>query len=381
MGISYIPGPSATLAPALKDLAVGIDKYLNPNKDLQVSMQRAMASNPELVQHMADLESANPGTMSRMGLGPLADIIGGVQQSAAGAAEVATRPGAAQQAVAQQQAATSTANLTVDKNALNADLVKSAAKIMAADPSITFDAALKTLTGETQTERDANARKGKLEAAQFPNAMKTVMRAADLPADLSKIDWTDQARKFIDGQLPGSLPAAYFGNPDTARAFNEAIDAEKARRQIEASKAIAALHGDKSIDNFQIQSAFHEYQKSGGVGTLDAWKGLLFDPKMQDRARELMADPSKATTPEDKNLLETAKVTKQQIDLDKLRDVTLVNNNINSQMKAVDKADTEEERTAAINGLNQLLKARGTLGGITGRSCVGKASMVSVRSP
>jgi hypothetical protein len=365
MPIQILPSTGDAIAGTIKDLTAGVDKYLNPNRDLQMAMQRAMASNPELIQHMADLEGNAPGTMARLGLGPdISSIVQGVGQSAAAQGEAATRPGAAKQAVAQQGAATSTAELTTSKNALNSDLVKKAGQIMAADPSITFDAALKTLTGETATERATAGRKNQLEAANQPNALKTIQRAAGLPEDISKIDWSTEARKFIDGQLPGSLPAAYFGSPDTAKSFQEAIDAEKQRRQLEASKVVAAMRGDRGVDNFRTQKAFQEYQKAGGVGTLDAWQGYLFDPNKQSRARELIANPKLATTPEDKALLDVAKVTKEQIDIDKLRDVTLVNDKLATQLKRIDEATTDAGRAVSIDALNQLLKQRASLGGI-----------------
>jgi hypothetical protein len=366
MAIQVLPSTGDSIAGTITGLAGSIDKYLNPNRDLQIAMQKAMAVNPELIQHMADLEANNPGYTARLGLGPdLSSIVSSIGQSAASQAETATRPGAAKQAVAQQAATTSTADLTVNKDKLNSDIIQKAGKIMGADPSISFSAALKTLTGQTEEERTSAQRKGKIEEASLSPQLQALQRAGDLPKDLNNVDWAQEARDFMDGKIPGRA-AAYLNpaNPDIAKTFTEALDAEKLRRRLEVEKYIASLHGDKSIDNFQIQSAFHEYQKSGGTGTLQAWKGLLFDPKAQDRARELMADPSKATTPEDKNLLATANVTKQQIDLDKLRDITLVNNNINGQLKTIDKAETDEERTAAISGLNQLLKARGTLGGI-----------------
>jgi hypothetical protein len=111
MGISYIPGPEQLLAPAVDTIAKGVLKFLNPNRDLQFAVRGAMATNPELLQHMADIEGNNPGTMAKLGLGPLSDIIGSVSQSAGALTEKALRPGAAGAATAQQKAATSTAQL------------------------------------------------------------------------------------------------------------------------------------------------------------------------------------------------------------------------------------------------------------------------------
>jgi len=361
MGIQILPSTGDSIAQGINQIAAGLDKYLNPNRDLQLVMQRTMASNPELLQSMADLESNAPGTMAKLGLGPLASIIGQVPQSAKGAAETATRPRAGQEAASRQSANISSSELAVSKNALDADKVKAAAKIMGADPSITFDAALRTLTGETAVEREDAKTTSKLKNAAAQNTLKTLERAGQI-GDISQIDWRSKANDFINSRLSGSEAAAYFGNPDTARAFGEAIDVIKMERQIAAQKAMISLRGDNSVDNFRTQKAFQEYQKSGGVGTLQAWESFLFDPAMQMKAKQLMANPN-SVSEADKDLLAIAKVTKTQIDVDKLGNVTLVNDKIANQLKKIENAATDLDRDLLITGLNDFLRQRAAIGG------------------
>ena len=376
MGIQYIPGAEQLLAPAAMQITQGVLKFLNPNKDLQQAMTRAMAQNPELVQHMADMEASAPGTYERLGLG--ADIAGTLRQvpmSAAATTEQALRPGAAGTAKSQQGAARATADatsktagptadLTNAKTALNADVVKGAAKIMAADPSITFDAALKTLTGETGAERASAERKGKLETAVVDKNLEALQRAGKLPKNLEEVNWRDKANEFMNGNLSGAEATAYFGNQDTREAFSAALDAVKLDKQLAAQKALTALRGDPTLGNFRTQKAFQEYQKSGGVGTLDQWESFLFTPEGQARAKGLTNGTIKPTTQQDQDLLSVAKVTRQQIDTDKLSQVTLINDKIAKQLTQVDNAPSDQAREVMLQGLNQLLSERASLGGM-----------------
>jgi hypothetical protein len=364
MGISYIPGPEQLLAPAVDQIAKGVMKFLNPNRDLQFAVRGAMATNPELLQHMADIEGNNPGTMAKLGLGPIADIIGSVSQSAGALTEKALRPGAAGTATAQQGAARSTAEMTTQKNQLNSDIIKKAGTIMGADPSISFDAALRTLTGQTGTERTAEETKAKVEQGVASKQLEQLQRAGQLPKDLSQVNWRSKANDFLNGKLPGSEAVAYFGNTDTSKAFQEAIDGIKQDRQIAASTALAALHGDKTVDNFRTQKAFQEYERSGGVGSLATWQKFLFDPATQARAKQLVTGTIKPSGQDDQDLMQIAQVTKTQVDTDKLKDIATLNNSLAKQMKAATDAPSDDARQVAIDGLNQLFKMRGSMGGI-----------------
>jgi hypothetical protein len=357
MGIQIIPGPGAQIGQAAGEIVTAIDKFMNPNKDLQFAVRNAAATNPELLTHLADMESQNPGVMSRLGLGPVADIISSVAPSVQGIQQQALKPGAAAEAVAGQQVKTGQANLT-------ADVVKTVSKIMLADPSIRFDAALRLATGQTGAERTTEQAKAAVASPASQRQIEALQRAGKLPADMSQVNWKDKANEFLNGKLDGGEVTAYFGNPDTSKAFQEAIDAIKQERQLAASLAAAARRGDNSIDNFRTQKAFQEYQRSGGVGNLDVWQKFLFNPEDQQRAKQLMTGQVKPSTPEDQALLNIANVTKEQVDIDKISNITKINDQLNQQIKKVQTAQGDQEREVLINGLNQMLDQRAALGGM-----------------
>src|SRR6266516_4814819 len=64
MGVTYIPGPEATLGPALAELVKGVGHVADPNFEFRKGFERAIASNPQLLQQLADLEYKSPGAIT-----------------------------------------------------------------------------------------------------------------------------------------------------------------------------------------------------------------------------------------------------------------------------------------------------------------------------
>lgn len=61
MGVSYIPGPD--IGAALAQIASSIGTIAKPNAQFQREFQKAIASRPELMQQLADMEGKSPGTL------------------------------------------------------------------------------------------------------------------------------------------------------------------------------------------------------------------------------------------------------------------------------------------------------------------------------
>lgn len=364
MGIQILPSTGDAIAGTIKDIASGIDKFINPNKDLQLAVQRTVATNPELLQHMADLEANAPGTMGRLGLGNLAPIIAAVPQSAAAIGEQAIRPGMARQATAQQQATTSTAELTTSKAQLTGDIVKKAGNIMAQDPSISFDAALRTLTGETKSERTVADAKAKVAPVEADAALAAAIRARKLPENLDEIDWTTEARDFLNGDLAGGAATAYFGNKDTRDAFTHAIQGILTQRQIDATSAWRASRGGNTTDNLEKRQAFAMYQRTGGTANLDAWRSYLFDPNARQKAEELLVSGAKPKDASEKALLDIATINKEQKLTTASTKIIKINSAIKTNLDAIEKADSPDNREQLINSLNISLQQRAQLGGM-----------------
>jgi plasmid stability protein len=363
MGISYIPGPDQTINAAIDNLGTALDKFMNPNKQLQLAVRNAAALNPELLQHMADIEAINPGTMSNLGLGPVGDVIAAVKPSAAALTEQAIRPGAASTAVAQQAAQGKVAGSQGATADVQAQTAKSALALIKADPSLSYDAAVKMVTGQTGTGRKVEQAQSDVAIEQSKNQLQQIKRARNLPDDLTQVNWVQEARDFMDNKDGmGQVATAYFGNADTREAFTAAISAETNRRQLEAAKVMAAMRKGETIDNFKIQNAFREYQRNDSAGTVDAWMKLLYEPDAQARAKGLMDGTIKPANQDDRDLLATAKAQKLDFDTSKLSEITRVNSIIASQINKINTVP-DKDIPPLIDGLNQALAKRSAMGG------------------
>src|SRR5258708_37757455 len=83
MGITYEPSIGEQRGPAIDQFAKGLSKALQPNRDFQIGMQKAIGGNPALGQQLADLEYNAPGTLDSLGFGDLGKVIAAMPESPA----------------------------------------------------------------------------------------------------------------------------------------------------------------------------------------------------------------------------------------------------------------------------------------------------------
>lgn len=91
MTIPYLQGWGDTLSQTVPQIGAGIAHVLNPNLDQQLALKKAIATNPQLAQSLADLEHQAPGTLQRLGLGNVGDTISQIPMSFAKQQENDTR--------------------------------------------------------------------------------------------------------------------------------------------------------------------------------------------------------------------------------------------------------------------------------------------------
>jgi hypothetical protein len=92
MGAIVLPSDYGNLSESIGKIAESTAKMINPFHDLQMEMRNQIALNPELAQHLSDMESASPGTLERMGLGNVGKTIAKIQPSHGQIIENAVRP-------------------------------------------------------------------------------------------------------------------------------------------------------------------------------------------------------------------------------------------------------------------------------------------------
>jgi hypothetical protein len=372
MAINYIPGPEQLLVPAAREIVQGVNDFINPNFAFQKAMQKTLAADPELMIKLVDVEKATPGTLKRLGFGRIGDALSAMQESPEG--EVART----ERDTIVKGKKLNLENLVLQNENVNKVLTK-AAEMIAQNTDLTTDAAMQMLTKQTSAERrtsEAQAttaeqtarvagKKADFDIQTIDLTAKTLKEAVVHLPELGTIDFREEARKFLDGQLSGRMSSTYFTHPQARESFIESIEAITRERALAAQEDLARVRsgasGREVTENFRMQKAFQEYQRSGGVGTLDQWKSFLFDPATQQRAKALLANP-KSAKPEDRELIAIAKVTEQQVNIDKLNQITTVAQNIDKQWNTLQES-TKENRESSIASMNMLLSQRSELGG------------------
>jgi hypothetical protein len=88
---TYIPGFYDEIAPGLKNFGEILGKIKNPHREFQEGLRNAIATNPQLMQQLVDMEKNNPGFLQSINAGGLAGIAGGMQESFANIQDKDTR--------------------------------------------------------------------------------------------------------------------------------------------------------------------------------------------------------------------------------------------------------------------------------------------------
>ena len=354
MGISYIPGPEQILAPAFQQIMTGLQQYLQPNRAFQEKMRAEIAANPDLLQKLADLNTINPGVLNQMGFGPLTGVIGGTPQSIQSQFQQENRPAilGALKGETEAKSAASTVDVAGSRAIMEA---------IGKDPTLSYDAAVRSLTGETPTVRaqlPAQKAKAEVTRVQEEASLEAIKRLP--PTD--QIHWRSVSRRFIRGDMLPGEEESYLSRPETAAAFKAAVDVETANLDRQARNDNANRSGNGTTDTFKDSRAYNQYDKSGGVGTIEGWREFLFTPTVRQRGMALARGEIPAKTPEDLELKAIATVTKRQIDTDVLNNLMSLNAAISKQTERVEEITEDGKREAAIQSLNEMFKKRAALG-------------------
>lgn len=303
MGVSYIPGQD--LGPALAQLASSIGEIAKPHVHFQKAFQQALASRPELIQQLADLEGTSPGTLQSfeplLGQG-LVDVLGSVIPSAASTKERLVTPNLEQ-----------VANTPVDM--LN-NLPQTPGMI----------AATQYLTG---------ARPQQLQEEQHKS--EELVAAGDFVANMT------QAEKDELG---------IHGSEDILKdpQFIQRLILNRAEARERRSDTIFNYMKQKEISNANY------WQQNLGVGTIDDWLNY-FSPKGKARLNAL--EQGAPPKPEDGALMQVAAAFESAPIRLRATFLNQTVDNIRQLIPSIAKADGAA-RSALIASLNQTLIQAGS---------------------
>lgn len=350
MGVSYIPGPEQLLAPAAAQIAEGLQKYLQPQKEFQQRMQQAIGQNPALMGQLADVEYEAPGTLQRLGFGALGVTIASLPPSPQKQFQVQNREKIVRGATAKLEADTAEAEDAPEK--LERDKAEHTQRMQ---------------SGEQSIRRGAQVLETGAIELDFAKRRQALVRT--LP-DLGTIDFYDEARKFMGGKLNGEKTAAFFASDETRLPFVDALNALQRERDRAVTVTMennrrADADGDK-VAARRSQNAFLAFQRAGDAGTVETWEQYLYDPAKQERARGLADGTIKpeANNFQDLMLKEVGtaavRLNVRQFNAPLLR----INDEIASRLATIRKGELDapgiEEN---FSQLNQLFGQRAELGG------------------
>lgn len=357
MGITQIASPADQLAPYIEQFGAALKAKFQPNKEFQTMMRDAIGKNPDLVIKLSDMEAKNPGFLQRIGFGNLGENIAGVGESAQGQVERTMKPQQVAATGAAIEAKTTESQLTT---AQNTEVMKA----MRDNPKLTYQAAVAQIQKPVTQQKlgEQAVEKGAQELTLGENRANLIKT---LP-NLGTVDFYDQARRFVSGEK--NIPvASYMADPQAMDAFTAAMQAvtgnlNRAEQRYQHSQVKRETAGDR-IDARHEQNAFLAYQKSGMAGDVDAWKGFLYDPAIQQHAKDLQDGKVKPQNLADENLLEVANGA-EKVGVSRFNTAIASSHKIiNDQIKKISEGMPDSDRPQAIAELNSQLEQRNKLGG------------------
>jgi hypothetical protein len=364
----YVPGIEQS-GPAIGQLTAAIMQKMHPNAALQDKMQLQLAMNPKLLQEWAKLEKLAPGIGERMGFGGLSGIIQAVPETAADTVERTTKDLAVKTGQQEAQNKATEVDTQAKINQQIVDMIK-------ADSTLTYDAAMRRLTGETASGRIVSQEEAKLAPilgkAKIANAELDITTAnlhklvADRAlmqfGDTEKTDFYALAQQVAAGKADGKKLMTIMSTPGAAEAMNMAMQNVHFNREQSRLEALRSNSDDKLsyTDKYYMQKAFTMFNQTN-VGSLDAWKKYLAGGSQMRAAVEKLKDiPADQLSPEHRDLLAVHNSMKDQQTQDRVKSAATMSNAVGQAIRDVNAmvnsknppdASTIQARAESINSL------------------------------
>lgn len=298
--MAIIYNPMDAIASSIGQIGEAAAQFVNPFHNLQIAIRNKILENPELGRNLSDLEDASPGTLATLGLGKqLSKAIANIPPSAAeiinrntrAATEAASKNPTNQNIRASQQV-TGMTPLAVQKETLGQQAIQN-------NPQIAPIVGTQQATGKTPTE----ILKENLEANDLNSAQQYLQNHP-------KESIADIARGLLTGDLSVKDASGIFNAGGLSKAVSEAVNAQMHLADIDAMGRLRmALRGDtvnEMMDRIKVSGALSAWRMAGGQGSFKSTYDLLYgDPSVRQHAMELMTDPTKIKTQEDKDLYDT----------------------------------------------------------------------------
>lgn len=384
--VTYIPGPESLLAPAAREISDAIVKFLQPDREFQDQLRQTIATKPELIQDLADLEFNAPGTLERLGFGPVGETVAGVQPRP----ETEARRGSREDIVGllQEQLGLQRGQVQLDRAVLD-----EAIGLIGSGDQTRIDAGLKLLTGQTEAQRrttEAQATVAETQAEIAPEVAAAQRTAAqrqqredqfvlnlpelDAPVDVLSIARDLRAGRVTDPNLIAQIFAAPGMDVMLSQAFRQ-VELEMVHAQQVQMEAMRS--GREATTNLRVQTAFNLLNQTK-TGTIQAWEAVLFDPAVRDMMPELYAKDPVELTREERDLIAVDQANKRLGIQTRMAETARFNSQILDVHSRIKMAEgsvqglKQAEADLLVNQLNEILKDRALVTGQEFRANWGK---------
>lgn len=306
MTIPYLPGPEATVGPAVASLIQSVGQIADPNFEFRRTFERALASNPGLLQQLADLEFTSGGELSKN--------LGSLFSPQALAAVTGARPSV------RAQTEKGVGEVLPQLQGLTAEELPQ-------DPTLLQQAGVRALTGTTPGALQQETLEGRLRRVAG-NYLATLS-----PERLSQIG------------AYASIPAIMQDEH-----FIKSLELQERLYKLRQQDRISEWY-----ERLQEQSAIW-WQHNTGIGTSADW-ALYFSPEGRKRLERIKTGGAGVTlTADDERLQAVDEYYRTQAPAErKTLDLNRVGTGITQSMQAVLKADNDALRSGMISVLNQQL--------------------------
>lgn len=377
--VLVLPTIGEQLGPGIDKLIEGINHVINPDYGFQQAMKARLASDPDLVGKLSDLEANAPGTLKKLGFGPLAPAITGTPESAGSQIKRETRG---------QQVATGEAKANLDLSQ-----VSELSQSFANDPALRADFVSRALRGENLaqyegTKAAASEQRSRAEilTAQKPGIEakanlenKALQEVLDKYPELQQMDPVRMVRDLTAGRsVPNFVP--FMNMPGGPEAFGAARLVAEAQWNRDMREAMAAERkaGQNAEEKANIQNAA-KFLYLTRAGTLKSWRTVLEDPQTAMNIQE-KANSGVALNQDEKDVLHSLDSQQQQQDIINQREtqqqISALHQSYITAQNGAKNATTKAGRSLALAPLNQQLELMAEQGGTLYRAEFGKAPAV-----
>ncbi len=299
---TYI-NPMNDLAPALGNIAETVATVINPNYQFQKGVREMITKDPDMIRKLSSIEDNAPGSLEAMGFGKqLTSIIRKAPIPEKEMIEKLTRPEVEKAASNPKNANIRGTKEVTGQTPQQIDIADFQAALGQAGTKALQNPETANIAGTAQA---TGARPAQITTEQAD--AKTLEDAQSYIAQNPKQNLPDVVNGIFKGTIPMGVVQGLMRSP-SGEAIKAYLGVEMQREQLSAQVQIANARNANELGDATYRMKYSRLLPTAIKLNVDpdSLIGFMDDAKVRARANELMNDPSKVKTDEDKRLVAMA---------------------------------------------------------------------------